>query len=381
MNCDPQEIEVNRTSLRRTAVPGVAALALAVLLSACGAANETGSSASSSSGGGSLSGQLAGSGSSAQEKAQEAWTTGFQGANDGVTVTYDPVGSGDGRKQFIAKGVSFAGSDAYLSDSEGELSAAKKRCAGQDAIEVPAYISPIAVVFNLDGVDGLSLNAKTIAGIFARKITRWNDPAIKADNPGANLPGDRITPVNRSDDSGTTENFTEYLNKAGGGAWPYEPAGTWPIKGGEAADGTSGVISAVTKGSGTIGYADASQTGNLSVVKVKVGSEFVAPDPAAAAKVIEASKRVAGRSAVDMAIDVNRTTTTSGVYPVVLVSYLLACQSYPNAGDANLVKAYLKYVLSSEGQQAAAKNAGSAPLSSSVADEATGIVDKISANG
>lgn len=372
---------MNRTSLRRTALPGVAALALAVLLSACGAANETGSSASSSTGGGSLSGQLAGSGSSAQEKAQEAWTTGFQGANDGVTVTYDPVGSGDGRKQFIAKGVSFAGSDAYLSDSEGELSAAKKRCAGKDAIEIPAYISPIAVVFNLDGVDGLSLNAKTIAGIFAGKITRWNDPAIKADNPGANLPGDRITPVNRSDDSGTTENFTDYLNKAGEGAWPYEAAGTWPIKGGEAADGTSGVISAVTKGSGTIAYADASQVGNLSVVKVKVGAEFVAPDPAAAAKVIEASKRVAGRSAVDMAIDVDRTTTASGVYPVVLVSYLLACQSYPNAGDADLVKAYLNYVLSSEGQQAAAKNAGSAPLSSSVADEATGIVNKISANG
>src|ERR1700712_6086986 len=152
-------------------------------MSACGAANEKTGSASTGSGSSTqLSGELSGAGASSQEKAQEAWATGFQGANDGVTVNYDPLGSGDGRKQFIAKGVNFAGSDSALNDDEGELSAAKKRCAGTDPIEVPAYVSPIAVVFNLEGVKSLQLSAKTIAGIFDNKITKWNDPAIAAEN-------------------------------------------------------------------------------------------------------------------------------------------------------------------------------------------------------
>ncbi|RYE75810.1 MAG: phosphate ABC transporter substrate-binding protein PstS, partial [Myxococcales bacterium] len=148
-------------------MPSVAALAL-VTMTACGASNE--SDAPSDSGSDTatqLTGTLNGAGASSQEKAQEAWRTGFQGANGGnVTVNYDPVGSGDGRKQFIAAGVSFAGSDSYLSDDEGELAAAKERCMGEDVIEVPAYVSPIAVIFNVEGVDSLNLSAKTIAQIF-----------------------------------------------------------------------------------------------------------------------------------------------------------------------------------------------------------------------
>ena len=265
---------MNRTSLRRIAAPGIAALALGMTLSACGAANEdSASSDSSNASSESLSGDLAGAGASSQEKAQEAWSTGFQGANSGVTLTYDPVGSGDGRKQFIAKGVSFAGSDSYLNDDEGELSAAKERCGGQDPIEVPAYVSPIAVVYNLEGVDSLQLSAKTIAQIFDNKITKWNDPAIADENPDADLPDTAITPVHRSDDSGTTKNFTDYLGKAGEGAWKYDAEDAFPVKG-EAAEGTSGVISAVTKGKGTIGYADESQAGDLGQVKVKVGEEY-----------------------------------------------------------------------------------------------------------
>ncbi|MCW2838033.1 MAG: phosphate transporter substrate-binding protein [Marmoricola sp.] len=372
---------MNSTSLRRIALPGVAALTLGVALSACGASNEsTGSSSSSSSssaGSVELSGDLSGAGSSAQQKAQEAWSTGFQGAHSGVTVNYDPVGSGDGRKQFIAKGVSFAGSDSYLSDDEGQLTAAKKRCGG-DPIEVPAYVSPIAVVYNLPGVDSLQMSAKTIAGIFDGKITTWDDPAIAAENPGAKLPSTAITPVHRSDDSGTTKNFTDYLNKASGGAWKYPAADAFPVKG-EAAEGTSGVISAVTNGKGTIGYADESQAGSLGKVKVKVGSAYVAPSAEGAAKVVAISPPAKGRPAVDMAVDLDRTTTEAGAYPVVLLSYLIACQSYPDSNEAALVKAYLEYAVSSEGQAAAAKNAGSAPLDTKVSDKAKGILEKIKA--
>ena len=370
-------------TIRRAIVPGIAALALA--LTGCGAANDSedggGSDSGSSESSESLSGTLNGGGSSAQESAPGVWRAGFQEANSGATVNYDPVGSGTGRENFISKAYSFAGSDSALSTDEGELDAAKERCGGEDPIEVPAYVSPIAIVYNLEGVDDLQLSAKTIAGIFDGKITTWNDQAIAAENPDAELPGDRITPVHRSDDSGTTENFTDYLNKAGEGAWQYDADGIWPTKGGEAAEGTSGVISAVTKGKGSIGYADESQAGDLGKVKVKVGEEYVAPEPEAAAKVVETSPAAEGRADVDMATDIDRTTTEAGAYPVVLVSYLIACQTYDDKAEADLVKAYLTYIVSEEGQQAAAENAGSAPLSATTADKATAIVEKIAAKG
>jgi phosphate transport system substrate-binding protein len=364
---------VNRTSIRRALVPGVAVVALAAGLSACGAGNEASGSDSG------LSGTLNGEGSSAQEAAQTAWRAGFQGDNSGVTVNYNPTGSGAGREKFIAGAVDFAGSDSYLKDDEEatELSDAKERCGGEDPIEVPAYVSPIAVVYNLPGVDGLQLSAPTIGEIFNGKITTWNDPAIAEENPDADLPSTKIAPVHRSDESGTTENFTDYLEKASDGGWPHPKDKVWPIKSGEAAQGTSGVVQAVTEGEGTIGYADESQVGDLQVASIKVGDAYVAPSAEAAAKVVAVSPRVEGRPDVDMAIDIDRTTTEAGAYPLVLASYLIACQHYDDQGAADLVKEYLTYVLSEEGQSTAAENAGSAPLDPALQDEATGIVANI----
>jgi phosphate transport system substrate-binding protein len=372
---------VKRNTFRRVAAPGIAALALGLGLTACAAGNEEPAAGDSGATVEGLSGTLNGAGSSAQEAAQGAWQSGFQTANTEVTVNYDPVGSGGGREQFISGGVDFAGSDSYLSDEEGELSGAKKRCLNEDPIEIPNYVSPIAVVYNVEGVDNLQLSGPVIADIFNGKITKWNDKKIAADNPGTKLPAETITPVHRADDSGTTENFTEYLSEAGEGAWPHEPDGVWPVKSGEAAQGTSGVVAAVENGSGTIGYADESQAGDLGIAKVKVGEQYVAPTAEAAAKILEVSPRVEGRSDVDMAFDLDRKTTESGAYPVVLTSYLLACQTYDDKATADLVKGYLSYVISDEGQDAAAKTAGSAPLPASLQDEAEGIVEKIKAKG
>jgi phosphate transport system substrate-binding protein len=371
---------VNSTILRRAAAPGIAALALGLSLSACGAGNEQATKNTSATVQG-ASGTLNGAGSSAQEAAQSAWQAGFQGANPDVTVNYDPVGSGGGREQFISGGVDFAGTDAYLSEDDGEVSGAKKRCDNQDAIEIPNYVSPIAVVYNVQGVDKLQLSPKVIASIFDGKIKKWNDPQIAADNPGAKLPAQNITAVHRSDDSGTTKNFTDYLSKAGEGAWAHDPDGVWPTKTGEAAQGTSGVVAAVKNGQGTIGYVDESQAGDLGVASVKVGDAYVAPSAEGAAKALEVSKPVDGRPAGDMAYDINRTTTESGAYPILLTSYLVACPTYKDKGTADLVKGYLSYIISDEGQQAAAKQAGSAPLPASVQQEAQGIVDKIKAQG
>ncbi|MCR4512691.1 phosphate ABC transporter substrate-binding protein PstS [Aeromicrobium sp. 50.2.37] len=363
---------MNRTTLR-AAAPAALALTLALGLSACGASNEGGSSGSSDS---DLSGTLNGAGSSAQEAAVGAWQAGFQSANPDVTVNYDPAGSGAGREQFIAGGVDFAGSDAYLDDDE--LAQAKEQC-GSNVVEVPTYVSPIAVVYNLDGVDDLQLSPATIGGIFEGKITTWNDAAIAEDNPDADLPDSRITPVHRSDDSGTTKNFTAYLEAASDGAWSGGEVETWPIKGGEAAQGTSGVIEAVSNGQGTIGYADESQAGDLGKAKVKVGDEFVEVTPEAAAKVLDTATQVEGRDATDIAVDIDRTTTESGVYPIVLVSYMMACESYDDAAKADLVKGWLEYVSSEQGQKEAADQAGSAPLSSDFSSKVAEAVGAISA--
>ena len=357
-----------------------AALAGTLALTACGAANEenaSGGATSTTGGSGELSGSLAGAGASSQQAAMQGWTAGYSSVQPGVTVNYDPVGSGGGREQFVAGGTDFAGSDAAL--DEEELAAAQERCAGGEVFELPNYISPIAVIYNLEGVEELDLSPEVLAGIFNQQITIWNDPAIAADNPDATLPDLAITPVNRSDESGTTENFTEYLAAAAGEAWPHEPDGNWPVAGGEAAQGTSGVVSAVSGGNGTIGYADLSQAGDLGVANVGVGEEFVTPTPEAAAAVVENSERLEGRGEYDFAIEVARDTTESGSYPIVLVSYHIGCITYDDAEKAGLVKDFMGYVISEEGQQAAAEAAGSAPISEALREQAQTAVDAITA--
>ena len=153
---------MNITSIRRFAAPA-AALALGLSLTACGAANEERSAGDGGGSGSSLSGTLSGGGASSQEAAQDAWRAGFQEANPEVTVNYDPIGSGGGREQFIAGGYPFAGSDSYLDDEEGELDRGDRALRRRGPIEVPNYVSPIAVIYNVEGVDNLQLTPSTLA--------------------------------------------------------------------------------------------------------------------------------------------------------------------------------------------------------------------------
>ncbi|MEV1292770.1 phosphate ABC transporter substrate-binding protein PstS [Pseudonocardia sp. NPDC049635] len=344
----------------------------ALFVAGCGAANEGGGGATEGEG---VSGTISGAGASSQQAAMQAWIAGFVDANQGATVNYDPVGSGGGRTQFVEGGVQFAGSDAFLEDEQ--LEQARERCGGS-VIEIPNYVSPIAIVYKLDGVSELNLAPATIAGIFRGEITTWNDPAIVADNPGTELPDTAITPVHRSDESGTTENLTDFLSQAAPDVWTDEADGNWPIQAGEAAQGTSGVIGAVNAGNGTIGYADASQAGDLGQANVKLGDQNVAPTAEAAAQIFEESQRVEGQGEGSFAYELNR-TAAGGAYPVVLVSYLMACETYPDQAQADVVKAFLNYVVSPEGQAAAAEAAGSAPLSDTLRSEITPVIERISA--
>ena len=349
----------------------IAGLAIAgtIALTGC-AANEGATN------GDSLSGTLNGAGSSAMGSAQEAWIAAFQTANGAVTINYDPTGSGAGRESFIAGAVNFAGSDSYLKDEELALTFAA--CApGTTPFEVPVYISPIAVIFNVEGVTDLNLDAATIAGIFKGEITKWNDAAIVALNPDANLPAANITAVHRSDDSGTTKNFSDYLSKTAESIWDGEVSDVFPYQSGEGAKGTSGVVDAVTNGTNTIGYADASKAGSLSIAKLKVGEEFVALSNESAAAIVDASPAVEGRDATDLAIKIDRATTASGAYPLVLVSYLIGCNEYADPAVGALVKAYASYLVSTDGQAHAATSAGSAPLSAALTAKVTAVISAI----
>jgi phosphate transport system substrate-binding protein len=352
------------------------AAALAFGIAACGDANSgsDSSNAAGSDSGGSVSGNLAGAGSSAQDAAMQAWIAGLQSSSPDATVSYDPVGSGGGREQFVSKGVDFAGSDSALADDE--LKGAQDRCGGVDnLVEIPVYVSPIALVYNVPGVDSLQLSPETAAKIFKQEIKNWNDPAIAADNPGAKLPDLRISPVNRSDESGTTQNFTDWMSQAAPKVWTYPSDSNWPVKGGEAAEGTSGVIDAVKNGKGTIGYADDSQAGELGVAKIKVGNEYVAPSAEAAAAVLDKSKESTDAGKYVFTFKLDRTVT--GTYPVTLVSYQIACTKYDSADKGKLVNALYKYIISPEGQDAAAKNAGSAPISDKLRQQIQPAVDAI----
>ncbi|MFP5416118.1 MAG: phosphate ABC transporter substrate-binding protein PstS [Actinomycetes bacterium] len=363
--------------LSKIGAPLAILTASALALSACavneGAPAASGSGAATAS---TLSGTLSGKGSSAMSVAQQTWIADFQTANPGVTVNYSPDGSGAGREGFQSGAVQYAGSDRAFSDSEMGAGKFGKCTAESNALNLPVYISPIAIIFNVSGVDKLQLDPATAAGIFAGKITKWNDPAIAATNPGVNLPDAAITAVHRSDDSGTTDNFTDYLAQAAPEVWTEEADGEWPATfGGEGAQGTAGVVDAVTNGTNTIGYADASQAGQLGVATVKSGTVFVGPTAEDAAKLVDASPRIENRPEHDYSLELDR--TAEGAYPIALVAYALVCEDYTDDKEAELVKAYLGSMISSEGQQSAAAAAGSAPLSADMTAKLDAAVDAI----
>jgi phosphate transport system substrate-binding protein len=352
-----------------------AAFALAV--SGC-AANETSPTTPGGSGNGTqLQGQLQGTGSSAMQAAQEAWVAKYKEQQSGVTVNYAPEGSGAGRTAFINGGSAFAGSDRALKDDEMGAGKFALCTPESNALNLPVYVSPIAIIYNLEGVQDLKLDAATTAGIFKGEIKTWNDPKIAALNPGVTFPDQPITPVHRSDNSGTTENFTDTLNKAAGDVWTEAASGDWPAAfGGEAAKGTSGVVAAVKNGQGTIGYADESQTEGMNTAQYarEAGGQFVGPTAEAAAQVVDASKQVEGREANDQALNLDR---TAAGYPFVLVAYAIVCEDYQDDNVGALVKSYIGYISSEQGQQDAEESAGSAPLAAALSAKVKTAVDSI----
>jgi phosphate transport system substrate-binding protein len=353
------------SSLYTRLVSAATASALVVPLAGCGVLGMPGSGAGEDAGVAPeplLAGEFRGAGASSQEAAMKAWISGFQEQHPDAAISYDAVGSGDGREAFLAGGIAFGASDVALSDEE--MAASGPACDGGNAIDLPVYISPIAVAFNLEGIKRLNLSSDVIARIFTGQITRWDDPTIVAANPGTKLPPLTITAVHRSDDSGTTENFADYLHQTAPQAWPYEPDGMWPLPEGFAADGTSGVTETVRSTPGSITYADASATADLGRVAIKVGEEYVPYSADAAAAVVDVSPRIENRYEHDLAFVLDRKIDKPFAYPMVLVSYLVVCSRYEDQAKGRFVKEFVEYIASAEGQEHAAGTAGSAVISS-----------------
>ena len=211
---------------------------------------------------------LRASGSSAQNNAMTIFTNSYSLSCEGQTLDYNSNGSGAGVKEFTGGQTDFGGSDSPLKDVE--YAQAEQRC-GSEAWHLPAVFGPIAVAYNLDGIE-LTLSGPTIAKIFNGQINMWNDPAIAAENQSVDLPDQDITVIFRSDESGTTDNFQKYLEAASEGAWTDGGGKLFAGGTGEGAKGNEGVSSAVDQGPGAITYTEWSYAKNLGLDMVKVST-------------------------------------------------------------------------------------------------------------
>jgi phosphate transport system substrate-binding protein len=321
-----------------TALGGVAALAVALAACSSSPSTTTGSSSPSAtaSSNTSLSGTIDGAGSTFQTNFQQLAIQDFKSVDPGITVNYSSVGSGTGRDDLASNTVNYAGSDSKIPSADaGDFK--------KTVLYFPVQIGPVAIAFNVTGVSSLKLNATVLAEIFSGKITTWNNSAITALNPGVSLPSASINVVVRSDSSGTTQNFSLYLEKAAGSAWTLGSSSTIKFPSTfHAADGGSAVAQAVKSTSDSIGYVDFSTATASSLKAASIlnsAGDYVAPSTASA---------TAAASNVTPAANLTFTTVDepgAASYPITYQSWDLVYADQPSANDAALLKAYLGYLL------------------------------------
>ncbi|MFB7374442.1 phosphate ABC transporter substrate-binding protein PstS [Streptomyces sp. NPDC056222] len=378
-------MKLSRMNGLRASAIGALVVSGVLVLSACGSDNNSGttpngdktSAAASNIKCDGAKGQLLAAGSSAQKNAMDLWVKNFQAACSGVEVNYQAIGSGGGITKFNQGQVAFAGSDSAL--KEEEVAESAKICKTGKGVNLPMVGGPIAIGYKLEGLDNLVLDAPTIAKIFNTDIKKWNDPAIAKLNPGVKLPDSNIQAFHRSDESGTTQNLGKYLSTAAPAEWKHDPKSkSWPAPGGQAANGSSGVATAVKDAEGSIGYFELSYATANKISTVSVNTGAAAPVAATtenASKAIAAAK-VKG-SGSDMALSLDYATKAEGAYPLVLVTYQIACDKGNKAENLPTLKAFLNYAISEDGQKVLS-DAGYAPMPAEIATKVREIVPTLS---
>ncbi|MGW7524679.1 phosphate ABC transporter substrate-binding protein PstS [Streptomyces sp. NPDC054783] len=341
---------------------GAIAVTGALALTACGSDDNGGGSKASGNPSGSANassikcdnakGQLLADGSSAQKNAIDAWVKEFSQAC-GVQINYKGGGSGAGVTSFNQGQLAFAGSDSALKPED--VTASKKVCSGGQGIDLPMVGGPIALGYNVPGVDNLVLDAPTIAKIFNSEIKNWNDPAIKKLNPSAKLPDLKIQAFHRSEDSGTTDNFTKYLIATTPDNWKYSGGKAWQAKGGQAASGSAGVAQGVKQNSGAIGYFELSYAKDMNTVAIATGAKApVKPSVESATADIAAAKVVG--TGKDLTLKLDYATKAENAYPMTLVTYEIVCDKGNKADTLPATKAFLGYIASEDGQKVLSSN-------------------------
>ena len=376
----PGEHHVNTTQ-RRFVLVGIASLAL--LATACGSDNkstatdaavttvvsDTTGATDTTKAPAELAAELNASGATFPQTFYEEVIASFNTDNSGVAINYGGGGSGKGRQDLADQLVDFAGTDGVIKDAD--IAGFK----GGEVLYFPTVVAPITVSFNVSGVDTLALSPATIANIFQRTITNWNDKAIAADNPGATLPDLAITVVHRSDSSGTTGNFSKFLEKSvgkdAGAIWKLGTDSTieWPADT-QAGEGNSGVAQVISSTDGAIGYVDLSDATDAGLTFASIQNK--------AGKFIEPSLEGASAAAASAEIKDNLTYSAiwaqgADAYPITAQTWLIAYKKQPDAAKADALKAFIDYILT-DGQKLAA-DVNYAPLPAELAAKAIAQLD------
>jgi phosphate transport system substrate-binding protein len=354
---------VGTVNNQRLITGAAAALVITLVAGACGSDNNSKGSASggssstaSTSKAACATGSISGAGSTFVQTIAQQWIKDFQAACSGANVNYQAVGSGAGIQQLTSGTIDFAGSDVKMKPAEQTAAEAKNG----PVLTIPWSAGGIAVEFHVSGVTDLNLTAATLAGIFAGKIAKWDDAAIKTDNPGASLPSTGIQVVHRSDGSGTTAGFTTYL-AAAPQVWTAGSGKDVPWPTGQGAKGSDGVTGAVKQADGAIGYSEVSfaKGAGLGIAKIKNSAgQFVGPTGDAVSAYLASP-------------------ADPKAYPISTQTYVLVPKSPTDAAKAALLKAFVLYALN-QGQQTA-DSLYYAPLPSSILSQATADAQSIGA--
>lgn len=385
---------MKRTTSRAALVGGL----LAVVLAACGSSDSGGSSATTAAAGATTTAASTGTtaGGGAATTAKPADTTAksatdlkatlnasgatfpkafygeaiasFQDENKGVTINYGGGGSGKGRQDLADQIVDWAGTDSPVPEAD------KAKFKGGEVLHFPTVVAPITVSYNLD-VDKLQLSAETVAKIFSLQIKSWDDAAIAADNPGVKLPATPIVVAVRSDSSGTTDNFTKFLDRSSGasGVWTLKSGSKveWPA-GVQAGEGNGGVAKIVADNKGAIGYVDLSDATaaklKFAAVKNKAG-KFVEPTLEGASAAAEGAEIKADLTYSLPWADGEKS------YPITAQTWIIVYKKQTDKAKAEATKAFLRYVLT-DGQELA-PDVTFAPLPKGLDDKALAQLDMI----
>ena len=365
-----------------------AGLVVGVLaLSAC-SSDKTDSNSGSGSGGGNASGSAPGAsidcasgtlswdGSSAQKTAVTQWIQQYRNQCPSASINYQGQSSEAGRTAFYGGQIPVAGSDASIKPED--QSKADARCSGGKAVNLPMVLTPVEFIYNIQGVSDLTVTPDILAKVFSGKITNWNDPEIATANKGVTLPNKTITTVHRSKDSGTTENFTNFLDAQAKDVWTYGAGQAWKAPGGQGAPDSSGLVQSVKSTDGAIGYVDGPDAtkNSLTPAKLDVGAGAVAPSADTVGKAISAAQ-VTG-DAQDIVLKINYGLKDAGTYPAILATYEITCTKGLTADQSKFVKSFLTYTASDSGQGELTK-LGYSPLPSELATKVRSAVDSLSA--